>query len=103
MEKIALLNFGCSKNLIDSELMLGMLAEAGFNITLDDSEADIVIINTCAFINDAEKESVHSILEEAQLGKKIIVTGCLSQKYKDELKKKSRKFLLCLEQAIFQK
>lgn len=87
MEKIALLNFGCSKNLIDSELMLGMLAEAGFNITLDDSEADIVIINTCAFINDAEKESVHSILEEAQLGKKIIVTGCLSQKYKAELKK----------------
>ena len=87
MEKIALLNFGCSKNLIDSELMLGLLTESGYEITLDENESDIVIINTCAFINDAEKESVHAILEVAQKGKKIIVTGCLSQKYKKELKK----------------
>ena len=87
MKKIALLNFGCSKNLIDSELMLGMLGEAGYEISLDETNADIIIINTCAFINDAEKESVHAILETAQTGKKIIVTGCLSQKYKKELKK----------------
>ena len=87
MKKIALLNFGCSKNLIDSELMLGMLGDAGYKITLDETKADIIIINTCAFINDAEKESVHAILETAQTGKKIIVTGCLSQKYKKELKK----------------
>ena len=87
MKKIALLNFGCSKNLIDSELMLGLLGEAGYEISLDEQNADIVIINTCAFINDAEKESVHAILETAQTGKKIIVTGCLSQKYKKELKK----------------
>ena len=87
MKKIALLNFGCSKNLIDSELMLGLLAEAGYEITLDENESDIVIINTCAFINDAEKESVHAIMEVAQTGKKIIITGCLSQKYKKELKK----------------
>ena len=87
MKNIALLNFGCSKNLIDSELMLGLLSEAGYKITLDENDAEIVIINTCAFINDAEKESVHSILEVAQTGKKIIVTGCLSQKYKNELKK----------------
>ena len=87
MKKIGLLNFGCSKNLIDSELMLGILAEAGYEITLDEKVADIIIINTCAFINDAEKESVHAILETAQSGKKIIVTGCLSQKYKNDLKK----------------
>ena len=87
MKKIALLNFGCSKNLIDAELMLGLLTEAGYEITLDENESDIVIINTCAFINDAEKESVHAILEVAQTGKKIIVTGCLGQKYKKELKK----------------
>ena len=87
MKRIALLNFGCSKNLIDSELMLGQLADAGYKISLDEKDADIVIINTCAFIHDAEKESVHSILETAQTGKKIIVTGCLSQKYKEELKK----------------
>ena len=72
MKKIALLNFGCSKNLIDSELMLGMLAEAGYKITLDDNDADILIINTCSFINDAEKESIHAILETAQSNKKII-------------------------------
>ena len=87
MKKIGLLNFGCSKNLIDSELMLGKLAEAGYKISLDENDADIIIINTCAFINDAEKESVHAILEAAQTDKKIIVTGCLSQKYKKELKK----------------
>ena len=87
MKKIALLNFGCSKNLIDSELMLGLLADAGYEISLDETSADIVIINTCAFINDAEKESVNAILETSQSCKKIIVTGCLSQKYKKELKK----------------
>lgn len=87
MKKIALLNFGCSKNLIDSELMLGILSDSGYEITLDENDADIVIINTCAFINDAEKESVHAILEVSQTNKKIIVTGCLSQKYKKELKK----------------
>ena len=87
MKKIALLNFGCSKNLIDSELMLGILADSGYEITLDENEADIVIINTCAFISDAEEESVQAILEVAQKNKKIIVTGCLSQKYKKELKK----------------
>jgi len=84
--KIALLNHGCAKNLVDSELMLGMLAEKGHEISLDESDADIVIINTCSFIHDAEQESVQSILQMAQNGKKIIVTGCLAQKYKDELK-----------------
>lgn len=88
MKKIALINHGCAKNLVDSELMLGMLAEKGYEITLDDTDkdAEIVIINTCSFINDAERESVQSILQMIQDGKKVIVTGCLPQKHKDELK-----------------
>ena len=85
--KIALINHGCAKNLVDSELMLGILAQNGYDITLDDEKADIVIINTCSFIHDAEKESVHSIIDMVNKGKKIIITGCLPQKYKEELKK----------------
>ena len=85
--KIALLNHGCAKNLVDSELMLGLLAQRGHQITLDEKDADIVVVNTCSFIHDAEKESVQSILQMVQDGKKVIVTGCLPQKYKGELKK----------------
>lgn len=85
--KIALVNHGCAKNLVDSELMLGLLAEKGHEITLDENEAQIVIINTCSFIHDAEKESVQSILEMVNNGKKVIVTGCLPQKHKADLKK----------------
>ncbi len=85
--KIALLNHGCAKNLVDSELMLGLLAQRGHEVTLDDSAADIVVVNTCSFIHDAEKESVQSILQMIKDGKKVIVTGCLPQKYKGELKK----------------
>ena len=84
--KIALINHGCAKNLVDSELMLGLLAEKGYEVTLDDSEADIVIVNTCSFIHDAEQESVQSILQMINDGKKVIVTGCLPQKHKNELK-----------------
>ncbi|MBS4761051.1 MAG: 30S ribosomal protein S12 methylthiotransferase RimO [Clostridium sp.] len=85
--KIALINHGCAKNLVDSELMLGMLASEGFSITLNDEDADIVIVNTCSFIHDAEKESVRSILDVVEAGKKLIITGCLPQKHKEELKK----------------
>lgn len=85
--KIALVNHGCSKNLIDSELMLGLLVERGYEITLDESQANIVIVNTCSFIHDAEEESVRSILNLIEAGKKVIVTGCLPQKHKEELKK----------------
>ncbi len=85
--KIALINNGCAKNLVDSELMLGMLAQSGYEITLDESEAQIVIVNTCSFIHDAEKESVQSILEMIEQGKKVIATGCLPQKHKEELEK----------------
>ncbi len=85
MKTIALINHGCAKNLIDSELMLGKLAQAGYKITLDETKADIVIINTCSFINDAEKESVASIFDMIKAGKKIVITGCLPQKHKKEL------------------
>lgn len=85
--KIALINHGCAKNLIDSELMLGLLTKKGYEITLDDKEAQIVVINTCSFIHDAEEESVHSILSMVKAGKKVIVTGCLPQKHKEKLKK----------------
>lgn len=84
--KIALINHGCAKNLVDSELMLGLLTAKGYEVTLDENEAQIVIINTCSFIHDAEKESVQSILQMVEKGKKVIVTGCLPQKYNEELK-----------------
>ncbi len=85
MREIALINHGCAKNLVDSELMLGKLAQNGYKITLDETKADIVIINTCSFIQDAEKESVKSIFDMINAGKKIIIAGCLPQKYKKEL------------------
>lgn len=84
--KISLINHGCAKNLVDAELMLGMLAKKGYTITLDETDADIVIVNTCSFIHDAEKESVQSILQMIDEGKKVIVTGCLSQKHDKNLK-----------------
>ncbi len=87
MMKIALINNGCAKNLVDSELMLGLLAAKGYDVTLDENEAHIVIVNTCSFIHDAEKESVQSILQMVDKGKKVIVTGCLPQKHNEDLKK----------------
>lgn len=86
MKKIALISHGCAKNLVDSELILGVLVKNGYQITLNEDETDTVIVNTCSFICDAEKESIHSILEMVQAGKKVIVTGCLAQKHAKELK-----------------
>ena len=86
-KKIALISHGCAKNLVDSELILGLLAENGYEITLNENDANTVIINTCSFIHDAEKESVDSILEMINEGKKVIIAGCLAQKHGKELKK----------------
>lgn len=85
-------SLGCDKNLVDSEMMLGQLAESGYLFTDDETQADIVIINTCCFIKDAKEESIETILEMAQLRKKgdikaLIVTGCLAQRYKEEIQK----------------
>lgn len=87
MKKIALVSHGCAKNLVDSELMLGLLAQNGYEITLNEDETDTVIVNTCSFICDAERESIRSILELVDKGKNVIVTGCLSQKHPEDLKK----------------
>jgi len=88
-EKIGILQFGCAKNLIDMELMLGLLVKNGYEYTLDPDEKEVktVIINTCSFICDAEKESIKAIMDMINKGKRIIITGCLAQKHKDELPK----------------
>ncbi len=88
--KIGFVSLGCSKNLIDTEVMLARLASAGYAITPDETEADIVIINTCAFIESAKKESIDNILDIAWLKeneklKAIIVTGCLSERYRESV------------------
>ncbi len=87
MKKIALVSHGCAKNLVDSELILGLLAQNGYEITLNEDETDTVIVNTCSFICDAERESISTILELIDKGKKVIVSGCLAQKHPEELKK----------------
>ena len=86
MKKIALISHGCAKNLVDSELILGVLKQNNYQITLNENESEIVIVNTCSFISDAERESIQSILQMVDAGKKVIVTGCLSQKHAQELK-----------------
>ena len=92
MLKIGFVSLGCPKNLLDTEVMLGHLVAAGYDITPDETEADIVVINTCAFINDAKQESIENILDIAWLKennnlKGIIVTGCLAERYRDEVMK----------------
>ena len=89
-KKILFVSLGCDKNLVDSEMMLGMLAQNGYEFTDDEQEADAVVINTCCFINDAKEESINTILEMAELKKSgsiemLIVTGCLAQRYREEI------------------
>lgn len=88
--KILFISLGCDKNLVDSEEMLGLLSSQGYSFTNDETEADIIIINSCCFINDAKEESINTILEMAEckknnICKALIVTGCLAQRYKDEI------------------
>lgn len=90
MRKVLFISLGCDKNLADSEEMLGMLVGNGYEITNDESEAEAIVINTCAFIHDAKEESVNSILEMAQYKetgklKVLLVTGCLAQRYQKEI------------------
>ncbi|MDQ3417334.1 MAG: 30S ribosomal protein S12 methylthiotransferase RimO [Acidobacteriota bacterium] len=90
--KIGFLSLGCPKNLVDGEVMLGMAQQAGHELTNDASSADVLVVNTCAFIDSAKQESIDAILEMAQLkesGKcsRLIVTGCLGERYRDELKR----------------
>ncbi len=90
MEKVSLASLGCSKNLIDSEQMLGLLEEAGYEIVENEADAEILIVNTCTFIESAQMESIECILELAQYKKEgnckyLIVTGCLAQRYEEQV------------------
>lgn len=88
-KKIGLVSLGCPKNLVDSEVMLGLLKKDGFSITNNEHEADIIIVNTCGFIDDAKQESINAILEMAELKKEncelLIVTGCLAERYNKQI------------------
>ena len=90
--KLLFVSLGCDKNLVDSEYMIGMLTSHGIELTDDETEADIIIVNSCCFIGDAKEESINTILEMAEQKKtgcckSLIVTGCLTQRYQDEVKK----------------
>jgi ribosomal protein S12 methylthiotransferase len=89
--KIGLVSLGCPKNLVDSEVMLGLAQNAGHELTADPSSADVIVVNTCAFIDSAKQESVDAILEMAEHkkrreGRRLVVTGCLAERYRDELR-----------------
>lgn len=90
--KIGLISLGCPKNLVDSEVMLGLAQQAGHEVTPDSDAADVLVVNTCAFIDGAKQESVNAILEMAQRKndgrpRRLVVTGCLAERYRDELQK----------------
>ena len=91
MKKVGFISLGCPKNLVDSEVMMGQLKHHGYQITSDAADADTVVVNTCGFIDSAKRESIDTILEAAQLktngqAKRLIVAGCLVERYRDELK-----------------
>ena len=88
--KIGMVSLGCPKNLVDSEVMLGLAQKAGHQLTRDPESADVLVVNTCAFIDKAKQESIDTILEMAEFKKtgacrKLVVTGCLAERYRDEL------------------
>ena len=88
--KLLFISLGCDKNLVDSEVMLGELNKRGYSFTEDETEADVIVGNTCCFINDAKEESINTILEMAEYKnagscKALIVTGCLAQRYRQEI------------------
>ena len=90
--KLLFISLGCDKNLVDSEFMIGMLTQEGIELTDNEEDADIIIVNSCCFIGDAKEESINTILEMAEYRKhgkckSLIVTGCLSQRYQDEVLK----------------
>jgi len=92
LKKIGMVSLGCPKNTVDSEIVLGNLTDKGYSVTSDEGDADVIIVNTCGFIDSAKEESIDAILEMAEYKKKgncqkLIVMGCLSQRYKDELLK----------------
>jgi len=109
MKKIYVESLGCSKNLVDSENMIGILSKKGYKTTEYADKADYIIINTCSFINDAKEESINSIISAAQIkneGKKktsIIVTGCLAQRYSEDLAKEIPEIDIIIGTSGFEK
>src|SRR5262245_13001269 len=90
--KIGFLSLGCPKNLVDGEVMLGLAREAGHELTPDSANADVLVVNTCAFIDSAKEESIEAILEMAAHKRdgrcsRLVVTGCLAERYRDELRR----------------
>src|SRR5512142_1808496 len=89
--RVGLISLGCAKNLVDAEVMVGTLLRDGFEVTSDTAQADVVIVNTCSFIDSAQEESVDTILASAELrkakhrGQGLIVAGCLPQRFREEL------------------
>ena len=88
--KALFISLGCDKNLVDSETMLGILGKEGYTFTDDETEAEVIVINTCCFINDAKEESINTILQMAEYRKEgsckaLIVTGCLAERYREEI------------------
>src|SRR5271169_3801609 len=93
--KVGFVSLGCPKNLVDSEVMMGLLARAGAELTTRAEDADVIVVNTCSFIESAQQESVNTILEMAGLktsgrAKKLVVAGCLVERYRDEIRKRIR-------------
>jgi ribosomal protein S12 methylthiotransferase len=99
--KVGFVSLGCPKNLVDGEVMLGLVRDAGHEITADAQSAEIIVVNTCAFIDNAKEESIDAILEMAALKrdggcKKLIVTGCLAERYRDQLQEQIPEIDVCL-------
>ena len=89
--KIGFISLGCPKNLVDSEVMIGLVQQAGHDVTTDASQAEVLVVNTCAFIDSAKQESIDAILEMAELKRtgrcqRLVVTGCLAERYRDDLR-----------------
>jgi len=87
MKKVGIISLGCHKNLVDSENILGLFDRNGYEITNDAEEADVLVVNTCGFIESSKKESIETILDMLSYKKKLVVTGCLVERYYEDLKK----------------
>jgi ribosomal protein S12 methylthiotransferase len=100
-KKVGMVSLGCPKNLVDSEVMMGLLSRQGYEMTADSSAADVLVVNTCGFIDSARQESVETILEMAQLKqtgnlKRLIVAGCLVERYREELQREIPEIDACI-------
>src|SRR5579862_7247758 len=92
-QKVGFVSLGCPKNLVDSEVMMGLLARAGAELSSRAEDADVIVVNTCSFIESAQQESVNTILEMAGLktsgrAKKLVVAGCLVERFRDEIRQR---------------